>query len=164
MANGGIGSGNGTIQKFDSSGIGSLIASDLTAPVDLAFDASGILFFSNVGTTHGGGTIEKLDSSGVASVFASGFTNPYGIAFDSGGNLYLVNSGENEILKYNSSGVGSVFASSGLDFPVYIAVQAVPEPNSFMISIGLGLVGAMFLARRSTWNRNGGRKGNISHP
>ena len=68
--------GNGTIEKFDSSGNGTIFASGLNGPSGLAFDSSGNLFTTNWST----GTIEKFDSSGNRSVFASGLNRPSFIA------------------------------------------------------------------------------------
>ena len=133
-------SGNNTIEKFNSSGVGSVFAAaSLSNPLDLAFDGSGNLFVSNGGAGYYNGTIERFNPSGVGSVFASGLNDPYGLAFDSSGSLYAVNSGENTILKYNSSGAASVFASWGVSFPIFVAIQ-VPEPDS-LVMFGLGLSG-----------------------
>ena len=47
------------------------------------------------------------------SVFAnSGLNNPEGLAFDTAGNLYVANENDNSILKYDSSGNASLFAST----------------------------------------------------
>ena len=68
--------GNGTIEKFDSSGNRSTFASGLNSPDGLAFDSSNNLYVAN----YGGGTIIKFDSSGNRSVFASGLSGPLFIA------------------------------------------------------------------------------------
>jgi DNA-binding beta-propeller fold protein YncE len=68
--------------------------------------------------------------------FASGLNQPAGLAFDSGGNLYVANSGVPTIVKYNSNGNGSTFASSGLFAPAFIATQ-VPEPATWAL-VALG--------------------------
>ena len=41
-----------------------------------------------------------------------------GIAVDQNGNLYVANQGDNTIEKFNSSGQGTVFTSSGLNQPI----------------------------------------------
>ena len=48
---------------------------------------------------------------------------PQGMAFDSSGNLYVAEATVGEIVKYNSSGVGTVFAS-GLVQPENIAFDS----------------------------------------
>jgi DNA-binding beta-propeller fold protein YncE len=55
------------------------------------------------------------------------------MAFDSRGNLYVANSANNLILEFNSSGLGSVFASTGLNGPSYIAI--IPEPSVWEILV-----------------------------
>jgi sugar lactone lactonase YvrE len=108
--------GTDTIEKFDSSGNGSIFTSTgLSYPTGLAFDGSGNLYVSNIGNN----TIEKFDSSGTGSVFAtaaSGLDSPEGLAFDGSGNLYVANY-SNTILKFDTNGVVTVFASSGLSNP-----------------------------------------------
>jgi DNA-binding beta-propeller fold protein YncE len=63
---------SGTIEKFDSSGNGSVFASGLHGPVGLAFDSNGNLYAA----CYNSGTIEKFDSSGNRSLFASGLGSP----------------------------------------------------------------------------------------
>jgi hypothetical protein len=70
------------------------------------------------------------------------------LAFDSGGNLYVADAGstgigDGRILKFDSNGNMSVFAS-GLDGPTAIAIY-VPEPASMTI---LALGGLALLGRR----------------
>ena len=121
----------GTIDKFDSSGNGTIFASGLGAcvGVDLAFDKSGNLYASEL--YNGNGAIEKFDSSGNGAIFASGLSVPVGLAFDSSGNLYAAEIFDGTIGKFDSSGNRSTFAS-GLEYPWRIATQ-VPEPASAMI-------------------------------
>ena len=131
---------NKTIEKFDSSGHGTLFAdSGADHPMGLAFDSSGNLYAANLF----GNTIEKFDLSGHGAVFANFRFNepigvisvPVGLAFDSSGNLYVVNPDNDTIEKFDSSGNGTIFAS-GLDEPFFIATQ-VPEPATLFL-LGLG--------------------------
>ena len=108
--------GNGTIERFDSSGNATLFASDLNDPAGLAFDSNGYLYLAKF--TYGG--IGKFDSSGDLSIFASGLNGPVGLAFDSNGYLYTANVDDGTIGKFDSSGNGSTFAS-GLNSPVGLA-------------------------------------------
>ena len=107
------------IEKFTSSGVGSIFATGQT--YGLAFDAAGNLYASN----YNENTIEKFTPGGAGSVFASsGLNGPAGLAFDSAGNLYVSNYGDNTIKKFTPGGVGSVFASSGLNGPVGLAFDS----------------------------------------
>ena len=68
---------NNNIEKFDSSGHGTIIAnSGLNEPIGLAFDSSGNLYVAN----HGNNTIEKFDSTGHGTIFASGLAGPMWVA------------------------------------------------------------------------------------
>ncbi|MGA9777252.1 MAG: PEP-CTERM sorting domain-containing protein [Limisphaerales bacterium] len=98
----------GTIEEFNSSGVGTTFASGLSGLGVLAFDNAGNLY-----ATVGSG-IEKFNSSGIGTVFASsGVSAPTGMAFDSAGNLFVANNGNQTIEEFSSLGVGSVYASLG---------------------------------------------------
>jgi sugar lactone lactonase YvrE len=111
--------GDGTIEKFDSSGNGATFASGLDHPTGLAFDRSGYLYTAN----YNYGTIVKLDSNGNSSPFASGLDYPIGLVFDSNGYLYAANWNAGTIVKFDSNGNGSTFAS-GLDHPYCFAFDS----------------------------------------
>lgn len=121
VANSGGGTGNSTIEEFNSSGQGSLFAnSGFVEPWDITFDHNGNLFVSD------NSAIEEFNSSGTGSVFAtasSGLDLPSGLAFDASGNLYVANYNDT-ILKFNTNGVSSVFASSGLSNPEALAFDS----------------------------------------
>jgi hypothetical protein len=71
---------NGIIEKFNSSGVGTVFARLPLAitPVCVAFDSTGVLF-----ATTSQDTIEKFNSAGVGTVFAnSGLAVPNGLAFE----------------------------------------------------------------------------------
>jgi DNA-binding beta-propeller fold protein YncE len=95
----------GNIDKFDSTGQGSIFASGLGQPVGLAFDNVGNLYAD---TTDG--TLWKFNREGQGSILASGLNAPMGIAFD-GVNLYVAEFGSSTIAKFDSHGQESVFAS-----------------------------------------------------
>jgi hypothetical protein len=109
-----------TIEKFTSNGVGSAFASSgLDRPAGLAFDGAGDLYVGNNDST-----IEEFTLGGGGSVFSNGSNGsniPTGLAFDGSGNLYSANWGNGTIEKYTSSGIGSVFASTGLSEPNGIA-------------------------------------------
>ena len=53
----------------------------------------------------------------MGTVFAStGLNGPVGLAFDASGNLFVANSGDNTIEKFAPNGVGTVFASHGIEW------------------------------------------------
>jgi hypothetical protein len=115
----------GTVEKFDSGGNQSVFASGLTIPNWLALDDRGNLFVTTMLTVSNGvtgGIIEKFDSNGYGLLFAStGLSGGYwGLACDSGGNLYAATYADGKILKFDSSGNQSVFAS-GLNYPAGLA-------------------------------------------
>ena len=109
----------GGIERFDSSGSGSLFASFAAQPYGLAFDSSGSLYTAV--WTYGdpfSGTIQRLDPSGAAFLFTSalGFPRfPLSLAFGSSGDLYVAVQGAGMVNKIDASGSVSIFAS-GLGF------------------------------------------------
>lgn len=120
----------GTVEKFTTNGTPSTFATDdgaggiLVSPEGLAFDAAGKLYVAN----NGGNFISKfaVDGTFLGSFGDSTFLNsPHGMAFDTNGNLYVANdlpaSGSPSIVKFDSSGNGSVFATDLLDTPSSLA-------------------------------------------
>jgi len=144
---------NSTIERFNSSGIGTTfatIASGVNVPGGLAFDSSGNLYVSNTGVdSPDPDSIVRFTPSGVGTSFASGLSQPAGLAFDSSGNLYEADYGTSTVKKFGANGSGSVFASSGLFGPVFVAVQ-VPEPVSWTLVAlgGIGFLGACRVRHR----------------
>ena len=102
--------GGASIMKYNSSGVGTTFATaGLGYPFGLAFDSSGNLYVANAGGTY---SILKYSPGGVESVFVANMSyGPQGLAFDSSGNLFVAEPTIHEIVKYNSSGIGTVFAS-----------------------------------------------------
>ena len=98
------------------------------------------------------GLIEKWTPGVGVSVFA---TSAYsigssGIAFDSTGNLYVANYNNNVIEKFTPDGIGSVFATTGLHGPQFIAIQA-PEPSPWvLLCFGLATLRSF---RRASWDQ-----------
>jgi sugar lactone lactonase YvrE len=110
---------NNIIWKFNPSGVGTVFTYGLVEPLAIAFDSSGNLYESNLG-----GYIRVFNpSGGIAQLDISelGMGIPQGLAFDRSSNLYVASvagAGGDTIWKYNSPGVGTVFASSGLSYPI----------------------------------------------
>jgi uncharacterized repeat protein (TIGR03803 family)/T5SS/PEP-CTERM-associated repeat protein len=94
----------------------------LNYPVGLAFDSAGNLYVADDGLSD----IAKFNSLGAGAVFSTD-VNPEGLAFDSAGNLYEADDSGN-IVKFSSTGgvlnsAGTVFASSGMNQPLFLAFQ-----------------------------------------
>src|SRR5436190_1123223 len=58
------------------------------------------------------------------TIYVSNVGNTVGLALDSGGNLYVANAGNSTIEKFTPNGVGSLFASTGLNVPVGLAFDS----------------------------------------
>jgi DNA-binding beta-propeller fold protein YncE len=118
-----------TIEKFDTNGVALPFATDdgsgniLDGPEGLAFDTHSNLYVAN-----DGGFISEFSPNGIfLGQFgdSSYLTAPKGVAFDHAGNLYVVNSlpasDSPNIVKFDTSSDGSVFADTDLDYPEFIA-------------------------------------------
>jgi DNA-binding beta-propeller fold protein YncE len=125
---------NGTIEEYNTNGVGTVFASGLNFPQALAFDTSGKLYAAD----HGNNAIDEFDKNGNESIFASGIGGLSGLAFDSSGNLYAsMVGGANMILEFNPSGHATIFAT-GLSNPAFLAIQ-VPEPATWaLVALGAG--------------------------
>ncbi len=112
--------GDGTIEKFSPSGIGTLFA-NVVRPTGLAFDQAGNLYVANFGNT-----VERFSPAGVAlGTFAgSGLSNPEGLAFDSLGNLYVANSAANTVAKFSPAGSYLGLVAVGLSGPIGLAFDS----------------------------------------
>ncbi len=121
---------SGRVLEFTPAGVESTFASELSAPVGVAFDASGNLFV----TASSSGQISKFTPAGAETAFATGLSQPMGLAFDAFGNLFVGTStgaaGAGEILKFTPSGVESTFAS-GLSHSGLLAFAPFTTLHSF---------------------------------
>lgn len=117
-----------TVEKFDSQGHASVFATNssfsnpiLSSPVGVAINSSGHVF---VDCTQDGTWIEEFDSSGNnPAIFVNQTVNfPAAMVFDGSGNLYVANN--NSIEKYDSGGIGTVFATTGTAYLEGLAFDA----------------------------------------
>ncbi len=137
-----------SIKKITSGGL----VSTFTATGDvyvggLALDSAGNLYAAFQQGPGGGNIIQKYTPAAVSSVFANTYLNlPTGLVFDSSGNLYVGNAGDATISKFTSSGIGSLFASTGGLQAYALAVAPIPEPATCALLLGLATLG--FVARR----------------
>lgn len=115
--------GGNNVYRLDDSGNPAPFGPTVYGPSGLAFDTSGNLYVSDTYEA-----ILKLDSNGNPSVFASaGFLQvPFALAFDSNGVLYATDMGTGSIIKIDSLGTQSVFAT-GLNQPFALAFSRGPS-------------------------------------
>lgn len=141
----------GSVAEFNSSGV-LINNSFVTSPgaFGLAFGENGNLYVANYTGTQSNyvGTVSEFapDGSLIDSSFASGLDGASGLAFDNNGNLFVANRNDNNILEFDQNGhLINTIPSPSLNAPIYIAIQPVPEPSTWV----LVLVGvAAFLGRR----------------
>jgi len=123
-------SDDGTIQKFDTNGIGSLFTtnnlSGWNGPVGLALDNVGNLYAGAPGDSR----IWKFLPNGTRSLIGS-LDSVSGLAFDSTGNLYTTSPNYNEICKLDYSqgsgyflGLSTNYSQSHLSQPVNLAFNS----------------------------------------
>ena len=127
-------------------------------------------------------TIDTFSSTGTVSQFAtdpgdgSVLDGPQGLAFDRAGNLYAANSGNNTIEKFTTGGVGTQFASIGLNQPTGLAFDSAgnlyaanngdstitefPASGGALIFASTGLNGPAGLAFDSAGNLYAANSGN----
>ena len=118
---------NGLIRKIDTQTNMTTFASPGNNPYGLAFDSAGNLYAA----LRGSGNIVKYTSGADGtlgtneSIVASlgGSTQPVGLAFDPVGNLYVSEYAANKIVKIDAQTNVTVFATTGLNGPVFIALQ-----------------------------------------
>lgn len=110
----------GNILKITPAGVATVFAGGISYPDGLAFDSAGNLYASG-----GNNTIMKFNSSGIGSIFATGLHGPAGLAFDKLGNLFVAMHDNNTIVKFHPpSNIATVFANSGLNQPISVAVES----------------------------------------
>jgi len=99
--------GNNTIYSLKDDGSYTVFNNTIASPTGLTYGDN--TFFVNSGRSK----IVKLSWNGVVSDFiTSGLTNPLGISYGPDGFLYIADSGSNSILRADSNGTLSTFASS----------------------------------------------------
>ena len=125
-----------TIMKFTPSGVRSVFTYNVYRPRSLAFDGAGNLYVANLNS------ILIFDPRGVERPFVgSGLIVPTGLAFGIDGNLYVVDAATAAILKFNNSGVGSVFASTGSVVDYYPSGLAFDSAdNLYVANFGEGSI------------------------
>ncbi len=125
---------NGRIMRIDTQTNMTTFASPGNNPYGLAFDDTGDLYVA----LRGNGNIVKYSpgANGTlntnATLFASlgGSTQPVGLDFDPPGNLYVSEYAANQIVRIDPTAIVTVFASTGLSGPVFIALQ----PKAFGVA------------------------------
>lgn len=145
-----VSGGNNYVEKFSPTGAGTIYGlSPLSSPLGMAFDTAGNLYVAN-----GENYISKFTPTGGPAgskyINNSGLDGPAGLAFDNQGDLYVANGFNDTIEEFNSSGVGTVFANTGLSYPEGIAFQPAPEPSSWLLlTAGLIFISPVMRRRRA---------------
>lgn len=122
----GTGLGAGTFSGGYSGDGGPATNAQLSRPMDLAFDAIGNLYISELGN----GTIRKVNTSGIITTIAgtghSGYNgdggpatnaqlyDPLGLVFDIAGNLYFSDNGNARVRKINTLGIITTIVGTGI--------------------------------------------------
>ena len=120
--------GNGGSAGYSGDG-GPATNAKLGNPCDLAFDASGNLFFSDYYNSR----IRKVDTNGIITTVAGNGTYGYsgdggqatnaslawprGVTFDTSGNLLIADYRNNRVRKVNTTGIITTVAGGGTSYP-----------------------------------------------
>jgi len=104
--------GCGVIYEITWDGLQSIFASDLTDPLDVAFDGAGNLFV----VAHGNdiantGAIYKITPAGARTIFTSGLSYSSHIATDRQGNVFVADYDHGMVYKIKPNGSRGIFAS-----------------------------------------------------
>ncbi len=119
--------GASTIYRYGPNGVRTTFATvGLQNPMGLAVDGAGNVYAANLW----GNNITKYTPGGVESVFA-GVAQPKGLTFDSSGNLY-VSTANDTILRYDSLGHSTVFATSSMGLNGPLGMQFDAAGNLFV--------------------------------
>ena len=105
-----------------------------------------ILYASSISTY----SIYQVNPAGSATFFSNtGLNYPTGLVFDGAGYLYAASANANDIMKFNSSGVGAVFASPGEGFTAMAFnsgnIYAAQHSASFIEKFDSSGVGTLFV-------------------
>jgi sugar lactone lactonase YvrE len=116
---------SGVITTFAGTGLagssgdgGPATSAQLSNPVGLAVDASGVVYISE----QGNAAVRIVDVQGNIKTLGKGFLFPKGISPDGAGGVYLAETGANRVVQLKSNGTVTVLASS-LGAPEDVAVQ-----------------------------------------
>jgi len=107
------------------------VGGGLSAPVAMAVDSTGNIWFANGGAN----SISELSSTGAAVSSAAGYTGgglnvPSAIAIDLTGNVWVANSAGNSVSKFTSAGVPVVttaFTGGGLNTPKSLSIDGYDD-------------------------------------
>ena len=114
-----------SVYSYTSGGIQSTVATGLSYPYGLAFNAAGTLFIANSDNNNGeNGSITEITRGGTQSTFYSGI-DPIALAFY-GGNLFEADYRSGNIYEYTPGGVQSTYAT-GLFIPISMAFDSAGD-------------------------------------
>jgi uncharacterized repeat protein (TIGR02543 family) len=133
--------GNGVIRKVDATGIITTIPGAGGGRC-VTVDSEGNLYIGEPSASR----IKKVDPSGVVTTFASGIYAS-GIVVDATGNLYVATAqvGQN-IVRYSPSGVGTVFAGTGVEGFSGDGGPAIAAQFRWPYDVAIDSAGYLFIA------------------
>ena len=123
----------GTIEKFDTNGVGTVFASHLYPSYGMVVDGANNLYV----VYDYEDLIYKYAPDGSGAVFATnGLHWPNGLAMDTLGNLFAVNAGTNTIVKINAAGQASVFATNTMSYSGSFGPDLAVDPANNVYVLG----------------------------
>jgi hypothetical protein len=136
---------NGNIEKFTSSGVGTVIANTgdiFNGSVGLAVDTAGNLYAGNPGNS----SVTKYTPSGAGSVYMIGVDSVSGLAFDSAGGFFGTCPNFSGILKlsppFPPAGIVVDYSTGKLCYPTTMAFDS--SGNFYVANSGVMNNGGMF--------------------
>lgn len=121
------------VYKFARDGTRSTFATDMNFPGGMVFGPDGFLYVGGFGKSTDP-IIYKIAPDGAKTVFSTSVTSAGGLAFDSKGNLFVADFRANRILKLNSTGQATLFATTGLFQPSGLIFD--PQGNLLVADYG----------------------------
>jgi len=150
-----VGELNDEIEIFATNGTRTGVINATNWVDALVFDGAGNLYVSLGQAVALGnvGSVVKYSATGTClGIVASGLNNAFGLAFDSAGNLYVANTYGHTIEKVTPSGVQSVFADTGSEYPSGIAIATLGLDLKMYAGITLknGNIGSNYLIQATS--------------
>jgi len=120
------------------------VASDFTAPEQLAVDAAGDIFVVDSGSYR---VVEIPAGGGAQTTVGSGLIEPYGVAVDGAGDVFIADTGNERVLKVNRSSAPALTFTTGLDMtssPMPLTLQNVGNRLLQAVAPGMKIGNAAF--------------------
>ncbi|MDB4919057.1 putative Ig domain-containing protein [Mucilaginibacter sp.] len=129
--NNGLGNyhGNAYISQYNSSGVyGSTIIQGMGTANGIALDAAN-LYVAQGSYNNGSNTVSEFNTSGALSFSLNSayIANPVGVAVDGSGNIYVLDNTNNNVSKFNSSGIYQSTIITGLSNALGISINGAGD-------------------------------------